>query len=133
MPNVFLTGTVYAQVFQKVNQAKETGITTKVSLLQQRICIQSHHFHFCPPLYHVGLVCHDTTKDMYRIFEHGPIEYDRSRHYKTKDTIITPLPSVELSIEEIHAFEEELPQEYRLGHRDCRHHVIDLLSYIYDI
>jgi hypothetical protein len=132
MSNVFLTGTLYAKVFQKVKLARETGHVTKVSLLQQRICIDyAHNLKICPPLYHVGLVCEDDVT--HRIFEHGPIEYDRTRAYDNSHTIVTPLPSIHQSIADLHAFEKQLPREYRLGSRDCRHHVIDLLSYMYDI
>jgi len=36
------------------------------------------------------------------------------------------------TIENIAEFEARLPTKYIIGIRDCRHHVLDLLHYLYD-
>jgi hypothetical protein len=76
----------------------------------------------------VGLLgCDDTHR---RIFEHGPVKYDVHRSMCDK-TLLIELPYVHNSIEDIVAFESMLPTTYLLGYRDCRHHVLDLLEYLY--
>lgn len=122
-----LTGPLYSRVFRKVSLAKPTGTRTHLKLLQQRICIAGG---VCPPLlYHVAL--HGESDDAYRIFEHGPVRYDPYRTYDEFDTLVLDLPPVRNSLEDISAFEATLPSGYLIGVRDCRHHVLDLLDYLY--
>lgn len=83
----------------------------------------------CPPLiYHVAIHAQEDIK--HKIFEHGPVEYDRFRGFDG-DTFVVDLPSVHNSLDDISAFELTLADAYIVGVRDCRHHVLDLLDYLY--
>lgn len=115
----------YTSIYNTILKTKQTGTVSRVALIQQQIRI----FNFQPNFYHVGLVIEDAQTQKKRIFEHGPIAYDPHREYP--DAIIVPLPSVELSIDDISAYHRSLPETYIIGVRDCRHHVIDLLTYLY--
>jgi hypothetical protein len=46
---------------------------------------------------------------------------------------VTKLPACPVDLDELLAFEASLPREYVLGMRDCRHHVIDLLTWAYGL
>ena len=119
-----LTGPLYSRVLKKIELARPTGATTQVSLIQQRVCLVK----VCPPrIYHVGLLA--AQHNEHRIFEHGPVTYDPLRDLS--DTVFIPLPPVRNTLEDIAAFERTLPKTYVLGARDCRHHVLDLLEYLY--
>lgn len=121
----FLTGPLYSRVLRKIECARQTGVTTRVTLLQQPVCLVK----VCPPMvYHVGLI--GIAGDDRRIFEHGPIKYDQSRVMCDR-TLLVPLPSVRNTLEDIIAFESTLSPQYMVGIRDCRHHVLDLLEYLY--
>jgi len=115
MLNTHLYGKIYAHISKA---ASRTGTTSRVMLIQQRIQPT--------PVYHVGLLVEE--RGYSKIFEHGPVQYDR---FRDVDGIIVPLPPIRQSIREIEDFESTLPTEYLLGIRDCRHHVLDLLHYIY--
>lgn len=124
---MYLNGPMYSKVLQRVQAARPTGTTTRVTLVQQRVCIAK----VCPPMiYHVGLLAEATDEDAKRLFEHGPITYDPFRSL-AEDTITVPLPPVKESIHDILAFEQTLSKTYVVGIRDCRHHVLDLLEYLY--
>jgi hypothetical protein len=116
---------MYKHILTKIRAARPTGTTSRVELLGQRICLGP----VCPRVYHVGIRVHE--RDVHRIFEHGPIAYDPTREIDPATNIIIPLPSVERSIEDIMSFESTLPSTYLVGIRDCRHHVLDLLDYLY--
>jgi hypothetical protein len=121
----FLTGPLYSRVLRKIESARQTGSTTKITLLQQPVCVAR----VCPPMvYHVGLI--GITGDDRRIFEHGPIKYDQTRPMCDR-TLLIPLPSVRNTLDDISAFEAMLSPQYIVGIRDCRHHVLDLLDYLY--
>ena len=88
----------------------------------------------CPPgAYHVGLLARSARGDT-RVLEHGPVKYDAARFetHIIDPTIFVPLPSVRNTLDEIVEFEASLPTKYIIGIRDCRHHVLDLLNYLYD-
>jgi hypothetical protein len=122
-----LTGPLYSKVLHKIERARQTGATTHMTLLQQPVCL----VRVCPPMiYHVGLIGVSSTDGERRIFEHGPVKYDLSREMCDK-TLMIPLPSVKNTLDEIAAFESLLPDQYLVGIRDCRHHVLDLLDYLY--
>lgn len=115
MLNTHLYGKIYTHIS---DAATTTGTTSRVTLIQQRI--------ERTPVYHVGLVVEE--RGYSKIFEHGPVQYDR---FRDLDGILVPLPSIKHTIREIEDFESTLPREYILGIRDCRHHVLDLLRYVY--
>lgn len=122
MNGAFLTGPLYSNVLKKIERARPTGVTTSIKLLQQPVCL----VRVCPPMiYHVGLV--GTEAGTQKIFEHGPVRYNPHRSLG----LLIALPSVWNSLEEIAEFEKTLPPGYLLGYRDCRHHVLDLLEYLY--
>lgn len=122
-----LTGPLYSRVLAKIEKARPTGKTTSLALIQQRVCVLPK---VCPPhIYHVGLVAESSGRK--HIFEHGPIEYDPLRALEFEDTVYVQLPSVINTIDDILTFELTLPTKYIIGMRDCRHHVIDLLDYLY--
>ena len=123
-----LTGPLDSRVLKKIETARPTGTATKVSLLQQRVCLVK----VCPPMiYHVGLLACESGSERRLIFEHGPVAYDAARDLS--DTVFIPLPPVDNTLEDIAAFERTLPKKYVLGARDCRHHVLDLLDYLYGV
>jgi len=123
----FLTGPLYSRVLRKIESARQTGEKTRVTLVQQPVCLAR----VCPPMiYHVGLL--GVTGNDRRLFEHGPVKYDGSREMCDK-TVLIPLPSVWNSLDEISEFESMLSSKYIVGIRDCRHHVLDLLGYLYDV
>ena len=136
----YLTGALYARVLKAVENARQTGETTSVVLVQQKICVRAGGRAtgrgpvMCPPgVYHVGILAR--SGDAKRVFEHGPVKYDASRFEQQAmedPTLFIPLPSVENSLEDLAAFESSLPTKYIIGIRDCRHHVLDLLNYLYD-
>jgi len=120
-----LSNAVYGKVYKKIQTIpKATGNVSKVLLIQQRIDV----FNIQPPLYHVGLVIME--KDLSYIAEHGPIRYDPYRAWDHNSVTVT-LPSVHNTIADVCAFETTLPKQYLVGVRDCRHHVLDLLDYLY--
>lgn len=125
---MFLTGPLYATVSKRLQSATTTGTTTQLSLIQQRVCVGPAKI-VCPLMYHVGIVAR--SGETRHLFEHGPIAYDPDRPFGD-ETIIIPMPSVRNSIEEIEAFETTLQTSYVLGYYDCRHRVLDLLSFLYD-
>ena len=137
----YLTGALYARVLKAVETARQTGETTSVVLVQQKICVRPGRPGrgpvVCPPgMYHVGLLARsDQGATRTRVLEHGPVKYDASRFELdqiTDPTIFVPLPSVHNTLDDIAAFEASLPTKYIIGIRDCRHHVLDLLNYLYD-
>jgi len=132
MNGLHLSGRLYSKVLHKIQSARETGQTTRLTLIQQKVCLATvGRLQVCPPmLYHVGLLAE--TEDRQRIFEHGPVQYDQTRGFDDEKTLRIPLPSVHNALEDILAFEETLPTKYLIGVRDCRHHVLDLLGYLYD-
>ena len=114
------------RILQRIETARATGTSTHVQLIRQQICIGR----VCPrQVYHVGLLVH--TGANRRIFEHGPVQYDHRRSLED-GTITVPLPTVWNSIDDIAEFESTLPKQYLIGVRDCRHHVLDLLDYLYE-
>jgi hypothetical protein len=115
----------YSRIYNTILKARQTGTTSQVSLIQQQIKI----LNFKPNIYHVGLVIEDTETKNKRIFEHGPIAYDPHREFT--DAVVVPLPSVCLTLEDIAEYHQTLPETYIIGVRDCRHHVVDLLTYLY--
>jgi len=120
-----LTGPLYSRVLRKIERAKPTGTVTRVTLLQQPVCLAR----VCPPMiYHVGIL--GFNGDERRIFEHGPVKYDMHRPM-CDNTVLIELPYVHNSLDDIAAFELTLPTTYVVGYRDCRHHVLDLLEYLY--
>src|SRR6056300_1761607 len=60
---------LYGGIYEVVRTSRPTGNTSRVTLLQQRIN--------STPLYHVGLYVEE--RGFSKIFEHGPIQYDRFR------------------------------------------------------
>jgi hypothetical protein len=110
---------LYGGIYEVVRTSRPTGNTSRVTLLQQRIN--------STPLYHVGLYVEE--RGFSKIFEHGPIQYDR---FRDLDGIIVPLPHVQHTIRQLEDFEHTLPKEYIVGVRDCRHHVLDLLTFLYE-
>jgi hypothetical protein len=135
-----------SRIFARVRAARSTGDVTSLMLLRQRVCVSNG---VCVPgIHHVGLLA--VSEYETRIFEHGPV---RSCTVDTNPTAATlydagaslydagaslydagayvPLPSVHNSIADIAAFERTLPRHYVLGVRDCRHHALDLLTYLY--
>jgi hypothetical protein len=90
----------------------------------------------CPPgVYHVALLARSDARGATRtrVLEHGPVKYDASRFELelVDPAIFIPLPSVHNTIDDIIEFEASLPTKYIIGIRDCRHHVLDLLNYLY--
>jgi hypothetical protein len=124
-----LTGPLYSRVLHKIQGARPTGTATNVSLFQQRVCVPV--INVCAPrIYHVGLLAESESQKC--IFEHGPVTYDISRTLLHKDdTIFIALPSVRHTLEELIEFEKTLPHKYVVGLRDCRHHVLDILDFLY--
>ena len=119
-----LNSALYGKVYRKVGSiSKPTGNVSRVLLIQQRIDV----LRMPAPLYHVGLVV--AQKDEHYIFEHGPIRYDPRREWE--GSLVIPLPGVHNTIRDIQEFEHTLPDKYIVGLRDCRHHVLDLLEYLY--
>lgn len=117
--NSMLSSHLYGKIYAHINTtARSTGTTSKVALIQQRINRT--------PLYHVGLYVEE--RGFAKIFEHGPVHYDRFREV---DGVIVPLPHIKHSIRALEEFEATLPTEYIPGIRDCRHHVLDILQFIY--
>lgn len=114
---------MYAKIVRKLHNVKSTGTSTHVQLIRQRVCLGR----VCPPIYHVGLLVDSGTGR--HIFEHGPIAYDQRRDIDF--SLVVPLPTVWNSIGDILDFEDTLPKHYIVGVRDCRHHVLDLLDYLY--
>lgn len=122
----FLTGPLYSRVLRKIESARQTGSMTKITLLQQPVCVAR----VCPPMvYHVGLI--GITGNDRRLFEHGPVKYDGSREMCDR-TLLIPLPSVWNTLDDISEFEATLSPQYLVGIRDCRHHVLELMKYLYD-
>ena len=123
----YLTGPLYSKVLKKIHTARSTGDVTSVALIQQRICLVK----VCPPMmYHVGILA--VSEGGQRIFEHGPVAFDSARDLVKENTIFIPLPSVANSLEDLEQFQATLPKKYVMGVRDCRHHVVDILDYLYD-
>ena len=121
-----LTGPLYSKIYRKIQSARPMGTKTNVTLFQQKLCMAS----LCPPgIYHVGLL--GASLEQERIFEHGPVTLQARPHFVKNDTIFVPLPSVDRSLDDILEFQESLPKKYVVGIRDCRHHVLDLLEYLY--
>lgn len=115
---------MYSKLYNAILESRQTGRVSKVTLIQQKIRV----FNVQPPhLYHVGLVLEDETDR--RIFEHGPVQYDPLRSFD--DAVIVPLPSVSHTVEQVQAYQDSMPDTYIPGIRDCRHHVIDLLAFLY--
>ena len=125
-----LKGPLYSKIYRKVREARPTGTKTGVALFQQRVCVV-----VCPPgIYHVGLIVRDERGGVRheRILEHGPVVYDDATFSRRESaSVFVPLPDVGDSIEDILEFERRLPKNYVIGVRDCRHHVLDLLEYLY--
>jgi len=120
-----LSNALYGKVYKKIHSIpKATGNVSKVALIQQRI----HVFNVQPPLYHVGLVI--IEKDLSYISEHGPIRYDPYRSWD-HNSVTIELPGVHNTIRDVQEFEAGLPLNYIVGIRDCRHHVLDVLDYLY--
>ena len=119
-----LKNALYGQVYQRVGTARQTGerLSRRPDPTTDRGDADR------APLYHVGLVVME--RDDSYIFEHGPVKYDPYREWS--ESIVIPLPSVRQSIRDIQHYESTLPQKYIVGIRDCRHHVIDLLDFLYD-
>lgn len=85
---------------------------------------------YVPGVYHVALMANGSD-----VFEHGP-GGPAGRFLETLATdadydVVMDLPSVDQEVWELREFERTLPTRYRLGFRDCRHHVADLLDYLY--
>lgn len=118
---------MYKNILQVAKSARSTGSVSKVQILGQRICLGP----VCPRVYHVGLVVCEA--DQCTIFEHGPIQSDPSRAIDLTTSIIVPLPSVKNTLQDVRTFEKTLPTKYIVGIRDCRHHVLDLLEYLYGV
>lgn len=119
---------MYSNILKKARLAKSTGTSTCVQLVRQQICIGR----VCPPVYHVALLAQQPG-GVAHVFEHGPVTNGEDSVGKTPQfqTIVVPLPTVWNSIDDILAFEATLPRTYIVGFRDCRHHVLDLLDYLY--
>jgi hypothetical protein len=120
-----LSNALYGKVYKKIGCIpKATGNVSKVALIQQRIDVMNIQ----PPLFHVGLVI--IEKETWYISEHGPIRYDPYRSFK-HNSVTIELPSVHNTIADVQEFELLLPTKYIMGIRDCRHHVLDVLDYLY--
>jgi len=131
-----------SRIFARVRAARSTGDVTSLMLLRQRVCVSNG---VCVPgIHHVGLLA--VSENETRVFEHGPVRsftvdtpnptaatlYDAGAPlYDAGAPLYVPLPSVHNSIADIAAFERTLPRHYVLGVRDCRHHALDLLMYVY--
>jgi hypothetical protein len=123
---------MYKCVFDKIRLAKSTGTITKVSLIQQRICLARKPFAICAPnIYHVGLFAEQGGQ--YQIFEHGPVQYDNMRSFDEKDTVLLGLPKIDKTIDQLQKYSDGLDDTYFLGIRDCRHYVEDMLDFMYDL
>ena len=95
---------------------------TRVYFIRQRLIVPSP-----VPLYHVALL---SARD------------DIVRAHQLCSKVITPrsdgrmhilaLPMVSDTPDDIVAYESTLPNAYMLGIRDCRHHALDVLDYLYD-
>lgn len=113
-----------------IRKLPPTGTTTQLVFVRQRLVlpVTKHVL----PLHHVALIAEDGTRR--HILEHGP--YRAQGNQSTDDlpalgVLYMPLPSVDLTLEEILAYEDTLPRTYIVGVRDCRHHVRDLLKFVY--
>ena len=124
-----------SRIFARVRAARSTGDVTSLMLLRQRVCVS--HGVCVPGIHHVGLLA--VSENETRVFEHGPVRsftnptaastlYDAPLY---DAPLYVPLPSVYNSLADIAAFERTLPRHYVLGVRDCRHHALDLLTYLY--
>lgn len=123
---------VYGEIYEHIHtNARQTGSTSRVTLIQQRIHVWNNtHVNIPTPVFHVGLFVEE--RGFSKIFEHGPIKYDRYRSVSDDiDSILVPLPPIHQSIRHLEDFEATLPTTYVLGVRDCRHHTLDLLQYVY--
>lgn len=119
---------VYGEIYAHIHtNARQTGTTSRVTLIQQRIHVWNNTR---TPVFHVGLLVEE--RGFSKIFEHGPIKYDRYRPVED-DSILVPLPPIHQSIRHLEDFEATLPKTYVLGVRDCRHHTLDLLQYVYPV
>jgi hypothetical protein len=131
--NIVYSNIMYSNIIKKARLAKSTGTSTCVQLVRQQICIGR----VCPPVYHVALLAQQPG-GVAHVFEHGPVtsaevsaEGSATSTQPQFQTIVVPLPTVWNSIDDILAFEATLPRTYIVGFRDCRHHVLDLLDYLY--
>jgi hypothetical protein len=104
--------------------------STNLYLVQQQLVVIDRKL----PIYHIALLGEDTVTGARRVFEHGPIRTaaDSNKDAQTiQNAIVSPLPAVEYTIDDIAEFEKTLPTQYIIGRRDCRHHVRDLLTWCY--
>jgi hypothetical protein len=97
---------------------------TRVYYIRQNLIVP---FSIYRPLYHVALL---SIRD----------DIARSHHLRSKlymprtdgNIHIVALPMVSDTPDDIAAYEATLPNTYILGIRDCRHHALDVLNYLYD-
>lgn len=132
---------LYGDVIRRVDSAHRlarptTAPSTHLYLVQQQLVVIDRKL----PIYHVALLGEDAVTGSRRVFEHGPLRVVDSnkdaclrdqRRCTIEDAIVSPLPAVEYTIDEIAEYEKTLPTQYIIGRRDCRHHVRDLLTWCY--
>jgi hypothetical protein len=124
---------LYGEIIRRTQaiEGRRTGVgspNTHVFLIHQHLVIAERRV----PVYHVALLGECMTTGARRVYEHGPVA-TRTNTGAIGDAVLTQLPPVVHTLDDIATFEATLPKTYLLGIRDCRHHVRDLLSWCYDL
>ncbi len=86
-----------------------------------------------PAIDHVALLFdapRGARRDVH-IADHGPSTGNLINDIWVSRLTVTGLPPVARTIDEVREFESRLPTEYVPLVRDCRHHVLDVLDWLY--
>lgn len=98
---------------------------TSVYVVQQRI--------YLPCLWHYAVLVdapNGNRRDTH-ICDHGPVRGNRINKIFEGEFILHKMPATPKSVDDIRSFSGSLPADYWLLLRDCRHHTVDVLDYIY--
>lgn len=109
------------QRYQSLHQRGQTS----VYVVQQRI--------YLPSLWHYAVLVdapEGNRRDTH-ICDHGPIRGNRINKIFEGEFVLHKMPCTSKSVDEIREFSGSLPNDYWLLFRDCRHHTVDVLDYIY--
>lgn len=122
---------VYGDVISTARQAllrPTTGPTT-MTLVRCKI------YPRVAGLYHVGLLAElDSQQPSIAVLEHGPHSLHGAPDYEeTEWDRVLQLPGVALTPDELLRYQNQLPKWYLLGVRDCRHHIVDILRFAYEL
>jgi hypothetical protein len=116
-----LNGPLERRVQSIVKNRPHSG-RTRVYYIRQKLIVPSP-----VPVYHVALLsARDDIVRAHQLCSKLIVpESDGDMH-------IVALPMVSDTPDDIMAYEATLPNAYMLGIRDCRHHAMDVLNYLYD-